>query len=70
MKTTDELITIAAAGGGLDLRNVAKPTDDLIRIAAAAKSKRATILIKGNKTTDELIRIAAAGGGCVTIYFE
>jgi hypothetical protein len=35
MKPTDGLVRIAAAGGGLDLRNVSKSTDNLVRITAA-----------------------------------
>jgi hypothetical protein len=70
MKTTDDLIRIATAGGGLDLRNAGKPTEDLILIAAAASKARANIMIKGNKPTEDLMRIATAGKGCVTIYFD
>lgn len=71
MKSTEDCIRIAAAGGGLDLRNAAKSTDDLIRIAAAARQSGANIMVKGTgKPTDACIRIAAAGHGCVTFYFE
>lgn len=65
-KPTDDLIRIAAAGGGMTL-SARKPTDDLIRIAASASIKGAqlTIVNAFNKPTDDLIRIAAAGKGCV-----
>jgi DNA replication protein len=69
MKSTDDLVRIAAAGGGLDLRNAGKSTNDLVRIAAAASGNGARIMINGNKSTDDLVRIAAAGGGCVVVYF-
>lgn len=71
MKTTDDCIRIAAAGGGLDLRNASKTTEDLIRIASAASRYGATVMVKGSgKTTDDCIRIASAGKGSVTFYFE
>lgn len=71
MRTTEDCIRIAAAGGGLDLRSTAKTTEDLIRIAGAASSKMARILINGKvKTTEDLIRIGAAGKGCVLFSFD
>ena len=71
MLPPDDYIRIAAAGGGLDLRNVTLPGDDLIRIAAAAAGRKARILLSGRgRPTAELVSIAAAGGGCVTFYFD
>lgn len=69
MKTTDDLIRIAAAGGGIDLSNTPKTTPDLIRIAAAAAGKGSQIWINGNKTTDDLLRICSAGRGSVMVRF-
>ncbi|MDW9415165.1 hypothetical protein GOB15_12195 [Sinorhizobium meliloti] len=69
MKTTEDCIRIASAGGGLDLSNGSKTTEDLIRIAAAASKTGATIWVPGGKTTEDLIRIAAAGKGCVMVRF-
>ena len=70
-KTTDSLIRIAAAGGGMKIDAKTKSTDNLIRIAAAASGKSARIEIANadNKTTDDLIRISAAGKGCVFLDF-
>ncbi|WFU89477.1 hypothetical protein QA644_10765 [Rhizobium sp. CC1099] len=70
MKSTDDCIRIAAAGGGLDLTTGAKSTDDLIRIASAASARGAPIWVPGSKSTDDLIRIAAAGKGCVMVRFD
>jgi DNA replication protein len=65
-KPTDDLIRIAAAGGGMYV-GANKSTEDLIRIAAAASNSQAKIIVTNaaGKPTDDLIRIAAAGGGCV-----
>jgi len=70
MISTDELVQIATAGGGLDLRNVVISTDDLTRIAAAAAKTRASIKIKATRPLQAMIDIAAAGQGCVVIYFD
>lgn len=68
-KTTDDLVRIAAAGGGFILTASHKTTDDLVRIAAAAKMSGATVTLTGldHKTTDDLVRIGAAGKGCVVV---
>ena len=70
MKTTDELVRIAGAGGGLDLTKTSLTTDDLVRIATAASGKGNRIIINGQRTTDELVRIAEAGQGCVMIFLN
>lgn len=70
MKTTEDCIRIAAAGGGLDLSKGNKTTEDLIRIAAAASSSGAPIWVSGSKLTDDLIRIVTAGRGCVMVRFD
>jgi hypothetical protein len=66
-RTTDELVRIAAAGGGFRLNASMKLTNDLILIAAAASNKGVRMVFSGlkNRTTDELAQIAAAGKGCV-----
>jgi DNA replication protein len=66
-RTTDDLIRIAAAGGGFILEAGNRTTDDLIRIAAAASGKGSFLHLRGvgNRTTDELIRIGAASKGSV-----
>lgn len=67
-RTTEELIRVAAAGGGFRLSASSRTTEDLIRIAAAGSTKRSPLIFTGlgNRTTEELIRIGAAGQGCVT----
>jgi len=67
MRTTDDLVRIAAAGGGFRLDAAMRTTDDLVRIASAASTKGAHVVFAGLKlrTTDDLVRIAAAGKGSV-----
>ncbi|MFH2134185.1 MAG: hypothetical protein ABII81_03280 [Pseudomonadota bacterium] len=69
LKTTDDLVRIAAAGGGFVLDASLKSTDDLVRIAAAASNKGARVTFSGLKlkSTDDLVRIGAAGKGCVVL---
>lgn len=70
MKTTEDCIRIANAGGGLDLSKAGKTTEDLIRIANAAAGKGCTIWVSGTKTTEDLIKISSAGKGCVMVRFD
>ena len=64
-----EIPGIAAAGGGFIVSASHKATDDLVRIAAAAKMSGAKVTLTGlsHKTTDDLVRIGAAGKGCVVL---
>ena len=66
-RSTDDLVKIAAAGGGLILDGETKSTDELIQIASAAAESEGLVTISnvGEKNTDELIQIAAAGDGSV-----
>lgn len=66
-KTTDQLVRIASAGGGMIIDGKEKTTDQLQRIVAAASQSDAKITIVNaeSKTTDQLERIAAAGNGNV-----
>ncbi len=66
-KQLDDLIRIAAAGGGLVLNGAVRSTADLVKIAAAASGTGARLFIKGawGKPTDDLVRIAAAGRGAI-----
>ncbi|MHC3039234.1 helix-turn-helix domain-containing protein [Klebsiella pneumoniae] len=75
MKTIDQLVRIAAAGGGLRINASTKTVDQLVRIAAAAAgnsmnpNKAQLVLFDlESKSTDQLVRIAAAGKG--TVLFE
>ena len=66
-RLTNDLVRIAAAGGGFHLNGGARLTDDLVRIAAAARGGGARLLLSGMsaRLTDDLVRIGAAGGGSV-----
>jgi DNA replication protein len=66
-KSLDELIHIAAAGGGFTIEAGTFPSDDLVRIAAAAAGTGAQIVIHGvtGRSTEDLVRIAGAGRGSV-----
>ncbi|NJC02695.1 hypothetical protein GGR63_002642 [Xanthomonas sp. 3272] len=68
-RTTDDLIRVAAAGGGFTLTATHRTTNDLIRIAAAASGKGSRLTFTGltHRTTDDLIRISAASKGCVVL---
>jgi hypothetical protein len=67
-KATNDLIRIAAAGGGM-YGEGSKSTDDLIKIAAAASGKGVRVIVTkaSGKQTEDLVRIAAAGKGCVLL---
>lgn len=66
-RLTDDLIHIAAAGGGFRFDGSARLTDDLVRIAAAASRSNARVFISGMsaRLSDDLVRIGAAGKGSV-----
>lgn len=66
-KATEDLIRIAAAGGGFNINASGRSTEDLIRVAAAAGNKGARVSFIGmrSKSTEDLIRIGAAGKGAV-----
>jgi hypothetical protein len=67
MKTTDELIKIAGAGGGFVLEAGRRSTDELVRIATAAKWSGATVIFMNvaMRKTDDLAKIAASAKGHV-----
>lgn len=66
-RLVDDLVRIAAAGGGMRLNIGSRLTEDLVRIAAATKSGGGTLFLCGvsSRLTQDLVRIAAAGGGHV-----
>jgi hypothetical protein len=74
MRTTDDLVKVAAAGGGLEFRAALFSTKDLIRIAAAAATAgprvQLTIHEMMDRPTEDLVRIAEAGKGCVAFALE
>ena len=62
----EDLIRIIQAGGGITVDGT-RPTEELIKIAAAASAGKAKVIMAESeyKTADDLIRIAKAGGGNV-----
>ena len=66
-RSTEDLMRIAAAGGGFTINGGPRTVEDLMRIAAAASSKGARVTLTGmnSRTAEDLMRIAAAGKGCI-----
>ena len=68
-QSTNDLIRIAAAGGGFKIDGAARATNDLIRIAAASAGKGKVVFTNmAASSTNDLIRIAAVGKG--SVFFE
>ena len=69
LKPTNELVQIAAAGGGFRLDSSLRPTHELVQIAAAARTSGAQVTFAGLslRPTYELIQIASAGKGIVIL---
>ncbi len=67
IKSTNDLVRIAAAGGGFHVKAGTKPVNDLVTIAAAASRNGARIVVSNSAhlPTDDLARIGAAGKGSV-----
>ena len=67
IKTTDELVELAKAGGGFVLEAGRRNTDELVRIAAAARKSGTTIILRkmAVRKNESLMKIAAAGKGHV-----
>jgi hypothetical protein len=63
IKTTDELVELAKAGCGFVLDVGRRNTDELVRIAAAAKKSGSTIIFRKTavRKKEALLKIAAAG---------
>lgn len=63
----EDLISIATAGGGLDLDVSGRASNELMSIASAASQSGARIIFRGlgGRMISELISIAAAGKGAV-----
>jgi hypothetical protein len=67
LRSKDELIKIAVAGGGFVLDAESKPQEDLVAIAGATSHEGATLILRNvsQKTTDDLVGIAFASKGSV-----
>ncbi len=72
MLMTNDLIRIAAAGGGMVLDSKKIMINDLIRIAAASSSGTGKIILNNVNgiLVDDLIRISAAGKGNIIFNFN
>jgi len=66
-RSTEDLVRIATAGAGFRLDATARPTDDLVAIAAAASDWGVRLVFAGmeGRSTDDLVAIAEAGEGSV-----
>lgn len=64
---TEDLVRIAAAGGGLKFDIGARFVEDLVQIAAATRTGGGQLVLEnvGARFTEDLVRIAMAGGGHV-----
>jgi hypothetical protein len=71
LRSPQELISIVANGGGLDLKVGALSQQELVSIAANARGTVQIILREvGAKSAAELIQIAANAPGQVTFVFD
>lgn len=69
-RSVNDLVRIAAAGGGFTLNGSTFAVNDLVRIAAAGSNNQARLVFQNlqHLQTNDLVRIAAAGKGA--IHFE
>lgn len=69
-RTVEELIRVAAAGGGFAVSAARLGVNDIVRVAAAASGTKARLYVTGcgAVATNDLVRIGAAGKGAV--FFE
>lgn len=69
LRSTPELLQIAAAGGGFRLDAAVRSTPELVQIAAAARQGGGVATLAGLnlRSTPELIQISAAGKGHVIL---
>lgn len=68
MRSTNDLVRIASAGGGMAIDAGMRQTNDLVRIASAASNHPGTRIFLGGlsmRDTNDLVRIASAGKGAV-----
>ena len=68
-RSTEDLIRLVQAGGGLRLSATDRTTDDLVRIAAAAAEWGVPVTFSGlaSRSTDDLLLIVDAGQGVVVL---
>jgi hypothetical protein len=68
-RSTEDLVRLVSAGGGLKLTATDRPTDDLVLIAAAAADWGVPVTFSGIdcRGTDDLVRIVEAGQGSVIL---
>jgi hypothetical protein len=69
LRTTLDLVQLAAAGGGFRLDANLRPTLELVQIAAAARNGGARVTFAGltMRPQQELVQIAAAGKRAVVL---
>ncbi len=67
-QTVNDLVRIAAAGGGFTIDASNYEVNDLVRIAAAAQNHKSRIHLTNAHIldTNDLVRIGAAGKGAVS----
>ncbi len=72
ISSTDDMVRVLAAGGGLVIDATYKSTDELVRIAAAAGHSGAALHIHNlhYKSIDDLVRIGAASKGKAILHME
>lgn len=63
--TVNDLVRIAAVGGGLDLRGMHVSVNDLVRIAGVANGRGRLKISMSGLTVDDCVRIASVGKGSV-----
>ena len=70
LRSIEEMIKIAKAGGGFSLDASRCTTDEVVRVATVAGECGADLRISKicGKSTDDLVKIASAGKGHV--FFE
>jgi hypothetical protein len=68
MRSLEDVIQVAQAGGGFTMHASARRTEDLVRIAQAAAGSGVKVTFTGLETrrTEDLVKIALAGRGEVS----
>ncbi|WOH55295.1 hypothetical protein [Bradyrhizobium sp. BWC-3-1] len=68
LRSVEELMRIASAGGGFRLDAHHRSTEDLMKIAYCSKASgaRITFTNMAHRQTNDLIRIASSGAGNVS----